>query len=277
MCQSISLPIRICLAILATFLAAQAPGEPAEPLPPTTRLPVLAYHQVLGAQWYYPIHTENSWILSEEAFAEQMRYLYDNNYTTINSEQLTGFLRHGHDLPSNAVMITFDDGYLDNAVYAAPIMREFGFTGIVFVITGALADEPGEVVAHPAQMLSLSDMRAVTDVFEFGSHTHDMHRLVGGASPLAVSSVEEIRADFRRSLEYEHLDIRSGFAYPHGRHSANAIRALQAEQAPFAFTTTWGYVTRDSDPLRLHRFAITSECGMELFSEIVSGRWVSSW
>ena len=244
--------------------------------PPTTRLPVLAYHSILGAQWYYPYNVGNPWILSEDVFAEQMRYLYENGYTTISAAQLYGFLFADYDLPPNAVLITFDDGYLDNAVYAAPIMREFGFTGIIFVITGLIADEPGELTAEATmQWLSYADMYAIADVFEFGSHTHDMHHLEGNTPALLLEPISEIRADLQRSFEFPLIDIQAGFAYPFGRHSGNAMEALRAEGVPFAFVTSWGYVERDSNPLLLHRFSVTSEHDMAWFSRVVSGDWVS--
>jgi len=213
----------------------------------TTRLPVLAYHQVLSCQWYYPFNVANPWVLSERTFEGQMRYLYENGFVTINSEQLTGFLNHGESLPPNAVMITFDDGYLDNAVYAYPIMKKFGFTGIIFMITSIIEAEPSTVRAYPAQFMSFADMKRTSGVFEFGSHTHDMHHNVRGRPLLLAESVENIRTDLRLSFEHDFMSINAGFAYPFGRHSANAVSALRQEGVPFAFATHFGYVERGSD------------------------------
>jgi len=239
----------------------------------TTRLPVLAYHQVLSPYWYYPVNVLNPWVLSKYTFEAQMRYLYENGYSTISSAQLTGFLHHGEALPPNAVMITFDDGYLDNAVYAYPIMKEFGFTGIIFVITSFLADEPGSLRAYPAQFMYVADMERVSGVFEFGSHTHDMHRSVNGRPMLPNESVENIRADLQQSFAHDFMNINAGFAYPYGRHSANAVLALQQEGVPFAFATHYGYVEQGSDIFRLPRFSITPDISPEQFTQRVSGVW----
>jgi len=239
----------------------------------TTRLPVLAYHQVLSPYWYYPVNAANPWVLSKQTFEAQMRYLYENGYSTINAAQLAGFLHRGEALPPNAVMITFDDGYLDNAVYAYPIMKEFGFTGIIFVITSFLADEPGSLRAYPAQFMYAADMERIGGVFEFGSHTHDMHRHVNGRPMLPGESVESIRDDLRQSFAHDFMSIDAGFAYPYGRHSANAVSALQAEGVPFAFATHYGYVEQGLDIFRLPRFSITRDIGAEQFSRKVSGAW----
>ena len=248
---------------------------PRDTLPPTMELPVLTYHSVLSADLYYPIHVNNSWIISEAAFEEQMRYLYENGYQTINAAQLYGFLYHGEDLPGNAVLITFDDGYLDNAVFACPIMRRFGFVGILFMITSKIAEEPGTVGAYPLRFMSLSDMEGIRDVFAFGSHTHDMHHFVeGDKARLLLESVSSIRADLRRSLEQDFISIEVGFAFPYGRHSENAVQALREEGVPCAFTTAPGYVERGLDLFRLPRFSVTSSWTMGQFSQVVSGEWV---
>jgi peptidoglycan/xylan/chitin deacetylase (PgdA/CDA1 family) len=252
-----------CLTFAAPITAEAGSGS-------SQRLPVLMYHSVLGED-YYAINANNPFIISEEAFAVQMRYLYYNGYTTITAAQLIDFLYNDKELPDRAVMLTFDDGYLDNVVFAHPIMKRYGFTGIIFVITSRLTEEQGTVKAYPLQYMSVEDMKNTTDVFEYGSHTDRMHHPVNGAPLTLRSNVEEIRADLRRSFEYP-LTFRDGFAYPHGRFNDNVISALRAEGVRFAFTTQPGYVHADSSPLALNRFNISGDMSRERFSEIAPGR-----
>ena len=51
--------------------------------------------------------------------------------------QVEAFLLHGTPLPRRSLLITFDDGYLDNYVYAWPILRKYGHKGVVFAVTDA--------------------------------------------------------------------------------------------------------------------------------------------
>jgi|GEM_PF-124097 len=248
------------------------PEEESVAFVPPVRVPVLAYHSIMSREFYYPINVPNPWILLDEVFLQHMEYLYKNNFTPMTVQQFMDFLFYDKDLPERPVVLTFDDGYLDNYLFAAPIMRQFGFTGMMFIITGAISETTPAMAVYPSQFMSPAEIAATMDVFEYGSHTHDMHRAINGRPPLTFESVENIRADIRQSFEAP-LTFTTGFAYPHGRHSANAIAALQAEGVRFAFATHLGYVYRDTDPFRLPRFSVKSDWTMEMFSEIVWGEW----
>ncbi|MCL2396804.1 MAG: polysaccharide deacetylase family protein [Defluviitaleaceae bacterium] len=237
----------------------------------TPRIPVLVYHSIMPHQFYYPTNADNPWILLDGVFYQQMRYLYENDFTPLTTQQFLDFMFNNADLPENPVLITFDDGYLDNYLYAAPIMREFGFTGIIFIITNNIEEETPAMAAYPLQFMSLAELNAAVDVFEYGPHGHHMHQFVDGTPMFSVESEENIRSDIRQSFDVPIL-WQSVFAYPFGRHSENAISALKAEGVQAAFATHWGYVYRNTDPFVLPRFSVTPDWTPELFSDIVWGR-----
>ncbi|HEY3426639.1 MAG TPA: polysaccharide deacetylase family protein, partial [Negativicutes bacterium] len=91
-------------------------------------IPVLNYHQVED-------NVNNPLTLSNQEFEEQMAYLHRHGYNSITPDQLIMHLRTGAALPDKPVLITFDDGYRDNYMNAYPIMKKYGFTGTVFLIT----------------------------------------------------------------------------------------------------------------------------------------------
>ena len=256
-----------------TFLFEPTPSPGVKTVP--FRIPVLAYHSIMPLEYYYPNFVDNPWVLSLDTFYLQMRYLYENGFTTITSDQVMDYLFGNGALPENPIVLTFDDGYLDNALFAAPIMRKFGFTGIQFLITGLIPESSRPMTSRSLQFMSVAEIMDTMDVFEFGSHTHDMHRRIGDVPLLVSESVDSIKADILQSFEYP-LTFTTGFAYPFGRHSANARQALREVGIKFAFTTQWGYLYQDTNPLLIPRFSVVggpSGWTMAQFSEIVWGRW----
>ena len=108
-------------------------------LSPNT-LTVLNYHRVL------PIDEDSKSLFmpnvsaTPEMFANQMAYLA-KNYRVISVDDLVDWFNGGEALPTNAALITFDDGYLDNYEYAFPILREYGFSAVIFLTTNFLDRE----------------------------------------------------------------------------------------------------------------------------------------
>lgn len=225
------------------------------------RLPILMYHSVIGGE-SYKANADNPWVLSEEKFAQHMKLIHDKGYTPIATEQLIAFLYNKKDLPENPVMITFDDGYSDNVTYAYPILKEYGFTAAVFVITG-------EIGAGSAGYLTADEMKNTTDVFEYGSHSDSMHYLDGDVPRTMRASKAEFEADLSKSFEYP-LTIRNGFSYPYGKYNSNIVSVLKSKGVQFAFTTQTGYVYKNTAPLFLNRLTILGDITLAHFSEIVT-------
>ena len=76
---------------------------------------------------YHSISYEKGNILrvSKENFRKQMKYLKDNNYTTLTLDELYNYMKTGKIVPKKPIVITFDDGYKDNYTNAYPILKEF--------------------------------------------------------------------------------------------------------------------------------------------------------
>ena len=83
------------------------------------RLTVIAYHQVKE-----PADDGSS--VTPASFRQQMQYLREH-YDVVPLKYAVKRLGRGQ-VRRRFVSITFDDGYLDNATAAAPIMREAGLS-----------------------------------------------------------------------------------------------------------------------------------------------------
>lgn len=98
-------------------------------------VPVLMYHYVSDVP--PPTGPYSSGLMVRIAdFEAQMRYLAGNGYRTVGLGDLY-LARHGlKALPPLAVIITFDDGGLDNYRVACPVLLKYGLKATFFVITG---------------------------------------------------------------------------------------------------------------------------------------------
>lgn len=104
------------------------------------RLTVLAYHRIIdvnapGFDLYRPNVSA-----SPAMFERQMAYVSEH-FTVIDLARLNAFIHHGEPLPPRPLLITFDDGYIDNYTNAYPILRRYNLPAIMFLIAGKM-DNP---------------------------------------------------------------------------------------------------------------------------------------
>ena len=154
-------------------------------------VPVLMYHHVspaAGAVTVSPVH-----------FADQMAMLAREGYTTLGARAFSEYLA-GKPVPAKSVVLTFDDGYLDNWVHAHPVLAEYGFTALGFLVSGWVNSGPvrpnamdstsaanlPDLLGHSAAKAAIEagetdraimrwseiDAMRQAGTFEFHSHTH---------------------------------------------------------------------------------------------------------
>ena len=92
-----------------------------------TKIAVLYYHRV-----YVKQNDTNLLCVEPKKFEQQMKYL-KKNYNILRFEE--DWSKSDRD----GIVITFDDGYLDNLTYALPILDELQIPATVFVSTGILS------------------------------------------------------------------------------------------------------------------------------------------
>lgn len=100
----------------------------AQRLPSSTgvRVPVLMYHAVGDDCW-----GEESLFVKPEELEKQLQYLSENGYETIFFEDLSHIEQY-----EKPVLLTFDDGYDDNAETLLPLLRKHGMKATIFLIAG---------------------------------------------------------------------------------------------------------------------------------------------
>jgi peptidoglycan/xylan/chitin deacetylase (PgdA/CDA1 family) len=227
-------------------------------------LPILMYHRIAAdgpeALARYRI--------SPAAFEAQMRWLCDKGFISVTPEQLQAIRQGREAAPRRPVMITFDDGYLDFAEAAQPILKRFGFTASVFVVpgkVGGVSDWDADA-GEPAPMMTWAQIREMAaQGVSIGSHSQTHRRL----SRLSTREIEQEAAVSRARLAEELGAEPMTFCYPYGDHD-RAVSALVARAGySLAFTCREKVSNVDDDPLRLPRIEVHGEMTLKRFAEVL--------
>jgi len=260
MAGKVSLSLILTLLIVINSISTASADQP--------QIAILIYHHILPAS-DGKAYAKNAWVVSEESFESQMEYLYKNQYHTVTSDELRAFLYDRKPLPAKSVMITFDDGYLSNYMFAYPILKKFGFKAVLFAITGSIQTKDQDYHPDQLDMLSWIQVAASKDVFEYASHTDALHNPgPDGRTGFLSASLDQAQADFLRSQK--RIQNRKLFAYPSGQYNTKLVGMLKNNGVDLAFTINKGYVNQTSDPMILNRVTVFAAFDLKTFESVVT-------
>lgn len=163
-------------------------------------VPILYYHSV----------TDNIFGIEElhvspQKFDEQMKYLKDNNFDVITFDELEKANYY-----NNPIMITFDDGYLNNYTEAYPILKKYNFRATIFICTSYI-DQP--------DMISKENMKEMSNLINFQSHTLSHPDL----DKLSQTKIEEELSKSKDIISEITGKQVNSIAYPTGKYNKTVI------------------------------------------------------
>jgi peptidoglycan/xylan/chitin deacetylase (PgdA/CDA1 family) len=190
-----------------------------------------------------------------DLFERQIRWLASHGYTSIRATDWLAWVHEGKPLPAKPILLTFDDGYADMAQCALPILKQYGFGGLVFVVSSFIGhtNQWDEAQGYPSVPLMTAEQirRWARQGMEFGAHsrTHvDLTRL-------GPERLEEEVAGSGKELE-EILQTRiTSFAYPCGLVNAE-VRQAVGKGFDLSFTIEEGLNTSATDLLAQRRIMV---------------------
>ena len=90
---------------------------------------------------YHHVNPDGNFInVTPEIFEKHIRYLSEEGINALNTADFLLILAGKQPPPKRPVMITFDDGWLDNWSYAFPVLRRYHMKAVIFVVTSLGAD-----------------------------------------------------------------------------------------------------------------------------------------
>ena len=218
------------------------PPDPAATL--SARIPVLMYHLI----------SENGgrFAVTPAQLHEQMSWLRDNGYSSLTPSDLIKAIEHGIPLPAKPIMITVDDGYASDVLFAE-IVTSYGFRPVFFWPNYA--------------KLSADEMRWLASLGEACGHTvsHPRLREMGWSAQL-----DEI-APNKAWIEGILGEPITCFAYPFGAYDQNSTDVVAYSGYQIAFDA-WGVhsVVGTLDRYHISRKEIDGGYDLATFEAVIS-------
>lgn len=215
-------------------------------------IPVLMYHAI-------GYEKGNTARVPKEKFKAQMKYLKDKGYVTITLEQAYNFFITNKPVPEKAVVLTFDDGYVDNYLEALPILKEFGFVATIFIITNVVDKNPAYM-----NLEQLKKMQA--NKIDIQSHTVYHDDLAKLSYEKQVKTLKDSKAFLEKALNKKVQYI----AYPYGEYSKKTLTAVKEAGYKMAFTTGGRWSDKADGILTLDRVFISGTANLDVFIERIT-------
>lgn len=205
-----------------------------------------------------------------KVFNEIMEII-SRDYRPVSLQALIKRIGEKKPFEPNTVVVTFDDGYKDNFLYAAPILERYDIPATFFITSGFIDTDrvfpwDGETnVKH--LLMTWDEVRELARMgFEIGAHTINHVNL--GTAPIETAEKELFGC--KEKIEWEIGQEVKAFAFPFGGRDCIREETLDIVRKAGFSSCCSGYggkVVLDSNLFNLHRFPVyptTVETLMEL-------------
>ena len=242
---AVSVILTVSLVAVLGFVATGRAGASSASSPsPVASLqcPILMYHYVDAS----PVAgaAGNRLTVRTREFERQMDFLAQKGYHTVSLAQVHAAMTGGAALPAKPIVLTFDDGGLDDYTVAYPILRSHGFVGAFFVITASVGE------ATSMTWSQLQEMQR--NGMEIQSHTESHPDLTKLTNDALTAELSRSRLMIQAQLGTAPIAL----SYPFGYYNRRVIDSAQAAGYLMAVTTHQGRTLASSSIFSLPRIHV---------------------
>ena len=224
-------------------------------------LPVLCYHR-----FGKPVPGD-SYLLDTMVFQQQMKWLKSEGWQSVTLDQIWKAYIQGEVLPEKAFCLTMDDGYRSVLTQAFPVLKELGFTAVVFAISNQIGISRSFMDWPDLKFLKSSG-------WDIASHS-------ASHSNLGKIQKNESCVQYRQRLNREilgsreNLEKKLGFqveylAYPYGAYNPGVMKVVSGAGYKMAFTVTEGVNHQKENLFAFHRIMFAGQPGLKSFVQRIT-------
>lgn len=218
-------------------------------------VPIFEYHDLSDDPGdTNPFHAP--YILARKKFYDQMKWLHDNRYRAITLDDLFEKPPQG-----KTVILTFDDGHISNYKIAYPILKQFGFKAVFFIVTGFIDKKDHLTRDHIREMQK--------DGMLFGSHTSTHPYLLSLSRTEMAREILQSRTKLGDLIgsEVHHFSI------PYGFYNKSLINCVKEAGYKGLITEDFGYYKPNTDGFKIFpRFTVKASISEQKFINIADKR-----
>lgn len=224
---------------------------------------ILMYHQV--GEFPAPA-AHRSLFCQQRRFEGQMRWLARMGYKVISLREAVSALQGERALSGHAVVLSFDDGYLNFAQAAWPVLKRYGFPAALFPVAGLLGERTEWHAAAGRESYPLLSgeelIRLRREGVEIGAHTMKHPRLGGCDPERQANEIGTSKAALEKLLG-EEVPF---FCYPFGDFDRTSVSLVRKAGFLAALTCIRGAAVPGDDLMLLPRKAIS-------YGDSLAGFW----
>jgi len=210
--------------------------------------------------------------VSTDNLISQFEWLMTHNYHAISIDDVIAARKGQKELPENAFLLTFDDGYKSFYTHVLPLLKEYKYPAVVALV-GKWSNTPTDQLVHYGSkdfkprnfFMSGEEIKRVSQskLVEIASHSFDLHHGVlanpqGNTQPAAVTLKFDKNNNYEKENQYRKRilsDLQKNSAY---------IQTITGAK-PRTIVWPYGAFSRLSEELAKssgHHFSLTLKSGI---------------
>jgi peptidoglycan/xylan/chitin deacetylase (PgdA/CDA1 family) len=197
------------------------------------KLPIVMYHGIIDDP-----RRQGTYVIGRNELESDLKYIRDNGYTTVVVQDLLDYIYDGVPLPEKPIMLTFDDGYYNNYLYAYPLLKEYGMKAVVSLIGRYTDKYTLTIYNNPLYShITWSQAREMSDsgVIELQNHSYDLHTITRDRTASTRAKGETL-AHYEKALISDTIRLQ-------------ALMDSNIKRMPTAYVYPFGLICKDEQEI----------------------------
>ncbi len=175
---------------------------------------------------------QNKFAISPEQFESDLKYIKEQGFETITTNDLIAYVYEDMPLPEKPIMITFDDGHESFYSYVYPLLKKYDMKAVLSIVgnyTETYSKNEDHNIAYSYLTWKQINEMANSKYVQIGNHTYNLHSTDkgrAGCSKKQGETLEQYKEFLAKDILKLQQDIANftgyacnTFTYPFGKFS----------------------------------------------------------